>query len=113
MFNRAGLGDGDQFRRRAPGREKSVAQTASPTGCRLGMAADDDRDAAVDGLRPAIDVVKVGEFAVIGGLVLAPKGAHGAHIIVRTGAPVVKWGADGIELLTHPADADAQQHAPA
>ena len=73
------------------------------------MAANDDRHAAVYRLWPTINIVERGEVAMIAGLFLAPQGAHGADVVIGARTPVIKGCADGIEFLSHPADADTQQ----
>ncbi len=77
------------------------------------MAADDDRHGLVRRLRLTVGAIEIDELAVKVRLFGRPKFAHRADIFVG-GAPArFEWGVQGPELFLHPADADAEQHAPA
>ena len=77
------------------------------------MAADDDRHRAIDRFRLHMRALELKELAVIGWHVGGPQFPHHADIFVRRPAPRLERCVDGSELLFHPADADAQQHATA
>ena len=112
-FPRRGAGQFDQIEGIAARRKEAVAQASGATRRRLGVAADVDGHRALGRPRAAIGAVEAHETALERRSLLAPQRAQHGDVLVGARRSVLEGCADGLELFLQPADADAEQHAPA
>ena len=102
-----------EFAQTSAAREEPVAEACGTFAGAGGVAADDDRDRAVDRRRLGDAVVERRIGVVHAGLVLGPQGAHRLDVVIVPGATVGKGHAERIEFFLEPPDADAEHHSPA
>ena len=93
-------------------REIAIGHACSAADRRRSIAADEDGNRAVHWARTAGDGAKVDEFPPILGMRAGPERAHRGHVLVGARTTPLPRNAERLELLTHPADAEAE-HDPA
>ena len=75
------------------------------------MAADPDRNRPARGCGPAGECIEAEELAGVRGTFVAPARTHHPDRFVAPRAAPVVGRAEGLDLLAHPADAGAKDHA--
>ena len=88
----------------------AVAVGGDPAQCRVAVATEHDRQAAIAGrLRIDPDGLEVDEAALERGRIAVPELPHRSDVLNRAGAAAREGDAEGRELLLGPADADAER----
>jgi hypothetical protein len=98
-------------RRRDERRNPAIAHPPGPAHRGLAVAADPQRERALERLRQHRDAIELPELAVEGDLVLLPAAPHDRDGLVRAPAALLEGhaGRQELALLLH-ADAERRQH---